>query len=312
MTTPQPEMLPAEPDAIHLSHTLVRDTLGAMAGTLPHGFLKPDGGLTFYSFKRPDMHLRTRLGSLKERKDLQQYPGKHTAYWLALALADLDGEALPLKPEQAALKVAQLTVGDILFLLFAWQHQSSRKGLQMSASGCGVCGASFDSIRVDLGTMEVLRAPRAGDTYPEGHERAGKPCDLVTPDTPLRARVGLYDPMPWDDAAIQTLLLGPARWIDTFYKLGAGQLRNNDVLKAAIIRAQIVQMLGCPLPRPTSDMVGRLLPDDVNLIDEAAGQITPSPDLQVEIACPNETCSATNTTVLDWQSPAFFGVSSTG
>ena len=89
MTTTIEALAPGER---HASLQLIKTTLGALAGELPHGFLEPDGAQTSYAFNPPTMGTRKRLGALKGRKDLAERPGMHTAYWLATALSHLDGQ----------------------------------------------------------------------------------------------------------------------------------------------------------------------------------------------------------------------------
>ena len=289
-------------------------TLGELDGELPHGFLKPDGTPTTYAFNPPTVGTRKRLGALKARKDLAAKPGMHTAYWLATALSHLDGQAMAsTKLDAAALRVAQLTIGDVMHLLFAWQHWSRPDGLPLKATGCGVCGQPFDQITVDLGTLEVVRLPRDGDVYPEGHEREGEPMESASADNPPLCRVGLHRGMPCRDEHVQTVMVAPAKWIDTIYKVGQGQLHNGQLLRAITLQAQIVAAAGVErMSRLPMEAIDELWPIDVEAIDAGAEEITPTPNLEVEVACPSETCSAVNRTVLDWQNPDFFGSSMGG
>ena len=48
-----------------------------------------------------------------------------------------------------------------------------------------------------------------------------------------------------------------------------------------------------------------LWPEDCRLIDEALSKITPTPELRVEVTCPD--CGADSLIGMDWSHPDFFG-----
>lgn len=315
------DMQPAEPGTIHCDLELVLDTMGDMLGTLPHGFLNEEGTATTYEFNRPNMKVRRLIGALDLNKKLQRHPGKKTCALLAICLKMLDGKIISdMKAATAELLISRLTTGDVMYLLFAWQNVMSPDGMMLGAAGCGVCGESFDRISVDLETMDVYRLPRIGDVYPtvygddhpdagEAHPKAGAAMEVPTLGNPPIARVGLKDGMVHgkDEVILQTLLLKPALWVDTFYRIGAGQLQNKELIRAYTLQGMIFAALGTPLPRLPMDTIDELMPWDVEQLDDAGGQITPTLMLRVIVECPKKSCGHHNEHILDWANPVFGG-----
>lgn len=307
------EGIPAvEPGTTITAHELVRTTMGELGNNLPHGVLQPGGALTSFGFLPPTMGQKKRLGAVKARKDLRKYPGKLVAYWLAEALAELCGKDMTKGSlDERALQVAKLPVGDVLYLLFAYQRIEKPDGFPLTATGCGVCGASFDSILVDLDSMVAFRLPRDGDEYPEGHDQAGEAMTVATAAEPPTCRVGLVEGFEYPKGkTVHTVLLRPATWLATWWPLGDGQVHNDELLRAKTIRAMIAGVDTCAAKVVTEAAIDELLPRDVHLIDEGAGLITPTLHLGIEVTCPD--CLATNQAVLDWGDPAFFGSSARG
>jgi len=306
----QPGLVPLnEGDDPIANIELVPTTLGELGNTLPHGFLKDDGSPTTFEFNPPNMGTRKKLGALNLRKDLKKSQGKHTAYWLATALRELDGQKMSdLKLDAAALKVARLSAGDVLYLTMAYQYQTTPDGLQLDANGCGVCGQAFDSITVDLADLDVLRLPRPGDVYPEDHDLAGEPMPVPTTADPPRVRTRLRRGFEWPTGnQVHTVLVQPPTWSGTFWQVASTQMGNNMLLRAFTMKAAICGIEGSPAPKVTMEAIDQLWPFDVDAIDDAAEMVTPTPILAISVACPNPQCEAENHTMLDALDPVFSG-----
>lgn len=278
-----------------LSYELINTTMGALEGNLPHGFLTVEGRATSFGFRPPTMGTRKRLGAIAGRPKIKRIPGKHVCYWLANALLELAGEdwAAPASPDskeehKRALRVAKLTIGDVLFLMFAWQYHARPKGLPLSADSCGACGQSFHQVLVDLATLECVALP---DDASEGN--------------PPVARVALPQGFPHLDKEVGTVLVAPPKWVDVFWDLPAQQWTNRDLVRAHMIKAEVVGLDTAKLAILPMEAVDEMWPDDVDAIDGVASMITPSPILEIEVPCPR--CQSVNRTVLDWQTPDFFG-----
>lgn len=278
--TDAPPIEPAEPGAIHLAHDLVTTHLGDLGDKLCHGLLTESGPRLGYRFHPPTMGTRKRLGALRTNRQLMQRPGVFGAHWLAVALAELGDEPLPEDRGKAAMAVAALTAGDFMLLLFAWQRMTQPGGLPVAASGCGTCGAEFDRVLADLAGMEITALPPTA----------------TTADPPL-ARVGLRRGFLHRGKLARTVQLRPPTWLGTYYRLGRSQFGNPEIVHAAMLRDSILRS-DVADGRPSVEELDELWPEDVSLLDDAMGKITPTPDLQIRIDCP--VCEAPNQAVLDW------------
>lgn len=258
----------------------------------------PGCGLS-YSFHRANTGTLRLLGRLKSDKRLQRKPGLYVATYLAACLAELGGESMgPVAANtKGTQRIMELVHGDVLFLLMAWTHsRHKRRGVPLGVGGCGVCGSEWGQVRVVIGDLKVMAYPRG----PEGQ---------VLP--PPRARVGLWEGFPLTVGStamgeVTTVVVEAPKWGPTFGSMAKEAWDNVEAIRAVTAQGSIRAMDANPklgmIPQATMDLV---MEDDLDLVDEAVGQITPSPFMAVEIDCP--TCKAPNTAVLDWRNLGFFG-----
>ncbi len=269
--------------------------LADLGNKLPSGAFTAGARVRTYDFNAPTMGLRKRLGAVASRKDLGNWPGRKIAYWLAVALRELGGvpmatEASGKALDEAALRVAALPAGDVLALVVGWHRATKPSGFPLGTSGCGVCGAAFDKITVDLGDLETEEYPAAADT-----------------EEPIGS-VGLIHGFPIAGVTAKTVAVRPPSWLGTFWRLSVDQWRNDELVKATLVEVAIVANDAVDIPRVPSASVDEMLPEDVDLIDAALKRLMPSPSLAIEVECPS--CGARNATSIDWQDPDFFSGSS--
>ena len=296
-----------EPGDIVSSHELVTTSMGGLSGELPHGLLNETGARRSFRFRPPTMGTRKELGAVKVRKDLKSWPGKMTAYWLATALAELCGEAHGENIEDDALRVASLPAGDVLYMIMVWQHHTNPEGLPLVGYDCGRCGERFDNVLVDLSTMTTTRLPRDGDVFPDDHEREGEAMAPSNRTDPPLARVGLKHGFPFPDGQIvKTVLVKPPTWSDSFWRMSRAQYENSEMITAFTLKATICGVDTCARRGVTDNAIDNIWPADVALISEAAGRVTPTPDVQILVPCPK--CKQENITTLDWMSADFLKV----
>lgn len=284
--------LPAESNVSEL----VARTLGDKPGELPLGLFDPDAGhVRSFEFNPPIVGTKKKLGALKVRKDLRKNPAKYVSYYLATALSSLGPWDLnDCKIEEAARRVGSLSMGDTIYLLFAWQAVTKPDGFNLVGSGCGQCGHDFGEVKIDPGTLRVDELPEL--------DRDGNPW--TASNRPL-AVVGLARGARFassDQEPVRTVAVSSSPW-SAIWHLGDAAFQNPDLRTALVIRGSIVgndrNDAGA-----TEFLVDHLWPEDVNRIDAALSTITPTPDLRVEVQCPH--CEALNQDVLDWTRPDFF------
>lgn len=268
-------------------------TLGEAEGELPLGLFDPEAGhVRTFRFNPPIMRTKQALGALKARKDLRKHPAKFISYYLAEALAELGPWDMNADRLKAAARVGRLSFGDTIYLLFAWQSVNRPGGFSLAGSGCGQCGNDFDSVKVDVGSLEVSTLPET--------DADGNPWNHTNP--PL-AVVGLKRGAPFGKDRVETLALTPAPW-SVLWGLGDVAFQNPDLRTALMIKGAGIGNDANDATTLPKTVVDELWPEDVDAIDNALGLITPTPDLRIEIECPE--CSARNQDVLDWSRPDFF------
>lgn len=289
------KIAPLEPGKIEASHALVETTMAELGDRFPCG-CRAHGPLAGFGFKPPTLGTLKAIGELKSRqaKDLNT-PGKFGAASLVRALEAFDAKATSEGAEGAHVaRLATYTVGDVLYLGFAWQAAREPDGIELRDQGCARCGEAFASIRLDVRTLKVRARP-----------------ETVTEGEPLSARVGLRRgfTMPGGEK-VSTVLVRPPSWSDTFWGLDEKGWQNEALVSAWTYKAAIAGTDADHGPgiRPVITMreIDQLWPEDGRLIDEALAKITPTPDLRVDVSCPE--CGADNLIGMAWQSADFFGV----
>lgn len=269
-------------------------SLADLLGNLPHGTLQEGG--TPYTFRPPNLGTQKRLGAVAGNVELQKRPGRLAAYWLATALDSLAGEPMSGKADADALRVARLPIGDLLTLMFAWQREAHPEGLALPGSSCGTCGADFGTVRVNLDTLQV-------NALPEGVGLERRPTALV----------GLHRGFPFPkDRIVRSVVVRPPAWIDTLWDVGRDGWNNPALIRARMFRAAIAAVDTIPAPSVPEAALDELWPQDADLLDDAIGQVSPGPDLEVFVDCPSPGCGERNRTILDWRTPGFFSSSSRG
>ncbi len=272
---------PCEPGEIITETVLQPTTLDELGPVLPHSRLS-------YRFHPPTMGTMKRLGGLNADQKLAKTPGRHLAYYLAAALAELgDKDCGPAGVAEAgAAAVLALPVGDVFCLLLAWKRSTTPKGADLGAADCGKCGAAFGHMMLDLGEISVLALP-------------------VNADPPV-ARVGLWSGFPYPQGhTVKTVLLKPPTWGESFGPLPAAAWKNPTALSMATIQAGVVAVDTCKAPRVPAEALEEMYQADAELISEALERISPTPDLAMEIVCPE--CGHTNVHRIDWKDVGFFG-----
>ena len=271
-----------DPGQIVTTTELLTTSLGELGQILPCS-------RKAYSFHRPNMGTMKRLGQLQADRKLQARPGQFVALYLAAALSELGGEDMgPVKRSpKLAEKIQALPAGDVLTLLIAWTHrQHSRKGVELGGGGCGACGALWESLRVNLADLTV--------------HHLGEDAD------PPMARVGLWEGFPVHGKEVQTVILQAPTWGGSLGRLAEKAWGNPTAIRASTLQGSIAACDAFPrLGRLGSESLDELMPDDLELLDEALGKITPTIDLSLEVECP--ACGVENVTALDWKSLGFSG-----
>lgn len=291
-----PDLIPPDRGTYRVSYALARRTLGDLGDALPHGLADGGEALRTFGLRRPTMGLQKQVGALRQDATLAKRPGALLVRFLARVLSHLGGRDLgSLDDARAAELVGRLTVGDVLFLGFAWQRARHPRGLPLGDVDCGSCGRALGDVRVDLDSLEVTVVDSDRDLL------RGAP----------RAVVRLWEPIPLPSGKLVDLVevRSPA-WGAAFGRLAADSFgRNRALMQARTFAASIAgaragedDLVGLP-----ESALDELMPDDVKLLDEAIEAVTPSLDLGIEVACPH--CGASNRTTLDWQSEAFYSAS---
>jgi hypothetical protein len=239
------------------------------------------------------MGLLREIGALKGNKAIAGIPGKHACYAMAKALRSLGdrsmGAAAGDKGAAAdALAIADLTIGDVLHLGFAWQNAKEPDGIVLRDQVCRECLSSFPEVVADLGTLEVYARPEDSES--------------------LAARVGLRRGFMHAGKRVTTVLVQPPRWRDVFWLLQPEDWKNAEKVEAFSIRSAIVgtdaQYDGDNRPTVGMAEIDQLWPQDVRTLSEAIAQIAPTPDLRVHLECPK--CGAEALVALGWMDPGFF------
>ena len=281
------------PGQVVASAELEKTTMADLGDHLPCG-PRTDGPRVTFEFRPPVMGLLREIGALKGNKAIAAIPGKHACYAMAKALRLLGdrpmGAAVGDKAAAGdALEIANLTVGDVLHLGFAWQAAKEPDGIVLRDQVCRECQATFPEIVADLGTLEVFARP-------EGAE-------------PLAARVGLRRGFMHAGKKVSTVLVQPPRWRDVFWLLQPEDWKNAEKVEAFSIKSAII---GTDAEydtdvRPSVGMteVDQLWPQDVRLLADAIARVAPTPDLRVHLECPK--CGAEALVALGWTDPDFFG-----
>lgn len=275
---------PTDPGQIVTDLVLERTTLLELGDVLPSS-RQP------YRFHRPNMGVLRRLGQLQADAKLKRRPGQFVCNYLAAALAELNGVDFGKGGERTAAQaqaVAELPAGDVLTLLVAWTHaQHARKGVQLGGAGCGACGAPWESVRVQLGELEVLAVPE---------DYKGPPV----------ARVGLWEGFQLHGREVRAVLVQAPTWGETLGGLSVEGWANPVAIRAATVQGAIRAADSFPkLGRLGSEALDELMPEDLELLDDALGRITASVSLALVVPCP--ACGAENQTALDWKNLGFSG-----
>lgn len=267
-------------DAPHVEAQLQNSTLGALGARLP------ESGLTF-TMRAPTMGVQTRIGALRSRKDLKGRVGRLTAYALALALEELggqtcgtDGRAL----DEAALRIAQLSIGDVLYLSLYRKMLAEPDGISLEGGACPKCAAEFGTVTVPLEDVAVAVAAPGSD--------------------PPRARVGLRHGIPLPNGArIRTVLLRPPVWADTFWLLTAEAAENPQLLRILVLKSAICGNDLNDAPTLLREILEEMTPADAARLEAVLEEITPTPDMRVEVACPK--CGAEAASAINWSDGSF-------
>jgi len=276
----EPSTLTA-PGEIVTAVELVTMTLDELGDRLP-----ASGKL--YKFHPPNMGTMRRLGQLQADKALQRRPGHFVTVYLAAALAELDGDDMgPVERDpKRSHKVGSLPAGDVLTLLVAWTNCQHRKGIKLGGAGCGACGSTWDTIRVKLGELEVMTLAK------------GQVAEAAV------ARVGLWDGFKLHGRDVQTVILAAPTWGETMGSLSREGWANPVAIRASTIQGALRSCDAFPaLGRIGIEALDELMPEDLELMDEALGRITPSVSLELSVVCPD--CGATNEAGLDWKNLGF-------
>lgn len=285
---------PLTPGSFRASLSLPETTLAELGDLLPHGLV--DGATLHRTFRlrRPTMGLQKQVGALRSDAAAARRPGTMFLRFLALvveSIGSVDVGALKAGPAEELL--GRLTVGDTLYLGFAWQRARSPRGMPLGAIDCGGCGQSLSAVRVDVGTLATTHLP----------------VDLAAADLP-RAEVALWEPLPRSAGApVDSVTVRSPAWGLAFGRLGVEGFRNGAAMQSRTFAAAIVgaRAGGQELAGVSEAQLDELLPDDVRLLDDAIASVTPTLDLTVEVACPH--CGAVNRDKLDWQTEGFFRAS---
>lgn len=291
MLTPAPATWPVLPDAPgepSPCDELATATLEDLGDVLPHG-LAVDGQLErAFVLRRPTMGLQKQVGGLRADATLAKRPGALYLRFLGLVVEQLGTQRLgDLKPGVADELLGRLTIGDVLFLGYAWQRACAPRGLSLGQVDCGGCGSPLGDVRVDPGSLEVTHLPVA---------------QLRPPETALR----LYDPIPVGTRTVVALRLRPPLWGVAYGRIGPESFANPAAVQARAFVSAVSAALcadGTEIPGLTEAALDELMPDDVRAIDAALGALTPTLDLAVEVECP--ACGKLNRDTLDWRSPGF-------
>lgn len=279
--SPDTRLKDVQPGQILVDCKLTTITMGELGDRLPQGLA--DMANTF-TLKRPTNKVRRALGAITGQKALAENPGRMICHWLAEAVATLHGETLAGSIAAKALKIAQLPAGDVMYLIFAWKRNASRRGLRIGGAACGACDQKWGDVRVKLDTLEVSVLEAGADPT---------------------AVIGLYDPWPWgSDSEVSSVAIRAPIWMDCYWDLSVSGWRNSQLVQSRIFRASIKGVDCAELPGFIPDAsLDEMMPDDEELIDEALGQITPTLDMTIEVKCPG--CGKVNHTVLDWMAQGF-------
>lgn len=277
------------PGTCEVSHALESTTMAELGDVFPCGFDKPDGAPTSFAFRTPNMGVRRSLGEIRSRKDLQKFPGRATAYWLARALASLDGRPMESygTEDARALAVAALGVGDVLYAMLSWHRLCHPRGFPVAGAACRFCGKAWESVLIDLGTLDVKRRPQA-----------------ATQAEPLAARLALRSPLELPDSRkIGTLFLVPGSWLAVFWNVTRLGWENPENILGNTFRAALAGSDVVPMVPP--DLVDQLMPDDCDALDAAIDEITPTPDMLTDVTCPE--CEHESRLAVNWRSADFLG-----
>lgn len=253
--------------------------LSELSDRLPYGAALSE---PTFLFSPPTFGTRKKQGAVRTRKDLARHPARATIYWLVAALRRLGGVDLPAKEDEAALVVAKLSFGDVLFLLLRWQVESYPDGYPVGAASCGHCGGEMAGIRIDLGAAPItIRKGGAGAVAVE---------------------VGLRRGFPVGRGTVKVVRLEPPTFF-ALWNLGTEGWANPEALRGKLLADAIVATDLEGIDRVPEAALDELWPEDLALVDEALAAITPTPDLEVEVPCPH--CGGKNSTTIEWRNIPF-------
>lgn len=285
----------------HTSDPVPNVTLKPVEGTtwgdrLPQGIFDAEvGHIRDFEFNPPIMRIRKKMGALKSRKGLTKHPGRYVAYFLAEALASLGPwDMNKLKVDEAALRVARMSLGDVIYLLMRWHELGHPEGLPLPAFSCGACGTSFAKVSADLSSLGLVVLP--------DNDCDGNP---FTYENQPRVRLGLRKGIPSPKGHASTVLLKPPTWMDSFWSLDANNWRNDELRSCLVMKGAICGTDSDDLAVVPLSAIDEVWPDDQQRIDSALALVVATPDLGVELPCPE--CAYTNRLHIDWSSPDFLG-----
>ena len=272
---------------------LVKRTLAELGDVLPHGRLEDYPGRTAFRFMPPVLGVRRRQGQVKANTKLQRSPARMLAAYLGAALDTLGTDSCRAwTDDQAIERLGKLPVGDVLYLSMRWQALCYPDGAPLGDRQCGACGAPFGNVKVDLGTLEIDCLPdEARELRPVARVCLLHGFELGSPDK---------------RRAVAQVLVRPPSFGDVFYGLAPESMRNDELVGERLLRGAILGSDALGPDRGLPDgALDDLWPQDQRLIGRALELITPSPDLEIEIACPVDRCRATNSEVIDWTAVGF-------
>lgn len=274
---------PLDPGAFALDGPpLFTTTVADLGNTLPSGLQVEGGRLRDFELLPQTMGLQKRVGALRVRKDLAKAPAKLAAYMVGVSLRSLCGQDMTTKSDdERALAVGRLPIGDVFFLFYGIYRARHRRGYALEGFRCSGCGASFESLRVDVGDVECTAVGEAAPT----------------------ARVQLFEGFPHAEGTATLLELATPSYAEVFWDMSEDMMQNTALVQSEMVRHAIrsTNVRSGPVPSSSTD---ELIYEDLEVIGEALEAISVSTDQDVEVTCPS--CRQDQIVEVPWQSLGFF------